>query len=650
MLGWRKQVIDKIQLQQASLILVHDRDNVLNDEFVLKELQSQGFDTVRFEDSITFRYLYEQKYRTNHSERKLVIYVNEDVLFPYEFQRKALSVKVSLQTLFPQFSVNIIRQMDRDDFDALYTVHQQYQGTPSERETLEYIVKYVYKIPYDMIDSESDLYKTLLSIHYQSKELPNVVQEFLYGKWKSYSAFTGLSLKKMIRSRTFFYHYIGQRWDNYVKQHFQVKKGQINDSTDVYQSNPLANHDVRRLMIDLFLEGQISKVKGVLIPDDIPDWMRIGIEEASNKETVENQLNYLRDKILDCLSSATQYKDWFHINGLIAEFKLVSMKSDINKTIIEKTMKDVNEKFMGWIVNQYHTLTSLPPYPKPKLVHHLPHVISKERQGDEKVALLVLDGMNFVQWRVVQKYLKDKGFLFEEQQVFAWVPTLTSVSRQAIFSGNVPLTFSNSIQTTTAEERLWKSFWENHGVLKQYVTYQKGLGNEDYDRQAIKGLTRKSSKVYGAVIDVIDQLTHHAVLGEKSISSNLALWLETNYLVNILSDLIDVGYSVYLTSDHGNTNATGIGRVAEGVLVEQKGERVRIYNDMTLYEDASSKLSLQKWPSIGLPENYHVLLAGYGQAFVPKNQSIVTHGGISIEEVIVPFVKVLKNKGSGLGE
>ncbi|MEW4278925.1 BREX-3 system phosphatase PglZ [Priestia megaterium] len=650
MLGWRKQIIDKIQLQQTSLILVLDKDRLLNDEFVLKEIQSHSFDTIRFEDSITFRYLYEQQYRTNNSERKLLIYVNEDVVFPYEFQRKALRVKVSLQTLFPKFSVNIIRQMDRDDFAALDTVHQQYQGTPSERETLEYIVKFVYKIPYEMIDSQADLYKTLLSIHYQSRQLPNVVQEFLYGKWKGVSAFKGLSLKKMIQSQTFFYHFIGQSWDNFVKQYLQVKKGQINDSTDVYESNPMANHDVRRLMNDLFLEGQISKVKEVLIPDAIPDWMRMGIEEASNKETVDNQLNYLRDKILDCLSSATQYKDWFHINGLITEFKLVSMKSDSNKIEIEKIWKDVNEKFMHWMVNQYHTLTSLPPYPKPKLVHHIPHVISKERQGDEKVALLVLDGMNFVQWRVIQKYLKEEGFLFEEQQVFAWVPTLTSVSRQAIFSGNVPLTFSHSIQTTTAEERLWKSFWENQGVLKQYVTYQKGLGNEDYNIDTIKALSRKSSKVYGAVIDVIDQFTHHAVLGEKSISSNLALWLETNYLVNFLSDLIDVGYTVYLTSDHGNTNATGIGRASEGVLVEQKGERVRIYNDMTLYEDAASKLSVQKWPSIGLPENYHVLLAGYGQAFVPKNQSIVTHGGISIGEVIVPFVKVLKNKGSGLGE
>ncbi|MFC4660778.1 BREX-3 system phosphatase PglZ [Oceanobacillus aidingensis] len=652
MLGWRKQIIEKIQFQQAYLILVFDKDNLLNDEFVLKELQSKDFDTIRFDDSITFRYLYEQQYRTNKSERKLVIYVNKDVVFPYEFQRKALSVKVSLQTLFPKFSVNIIRQIDRGDFDALYTVHQQYQGTSSERETLEYVIKYVYKIPYEMIDDEADLYKVLLSIHYQSRQLPNILQKFLFEKWRGIPDFKDLPLKKMIESQTFFYHFLEQKWDNFVKQYLQVREEQINDPSDIYESDPLANHDVRRLMNDLFLEGQLSKIKDVLIPDAMPDWIRMGIEEDHNQEKVDKQLNYLHDKILDCLSSVTQYKDWFHINELITELKLVSMQSDSNSSVaeVEEKLRVVNNHFARWMVNQYHTLTSLPPYPKPKLVHHIPHVISNERKGNEKVALLVLDGMNFHQWKVVQRFLKEKGFLFEEQQVYAWVPTLTSVSRQAIFSGNVPLTFNKTIQTTAAEERLWRSFWENQGILKQYVTYQKGLGNEKYNRETIKALSKKSTKVYGAVIDVIDQFTHHAVLGEKSIYSNLTLWLETNYLVNFLSDLINAGYSVYLTSDHGNTNATGIGRVSEGVLVEQKGERVRIYDDIMLYEDAASKLSVKKWPNIGLPENYHVLLAEFGQAFVPRDISIVTHGGISLEEVIVPFVKVQKNKGSGLGE
>ena len=49
------------------------------------------------------------------------------------------------------------------------------------------------------------------------------------------------------------------------------------------------------------------------------------------------------------------------------------------------------------------------------------------------------------------------------------------------------------------------------------------------------------------------------------------------------------------------------------------------------------------WNNAGLPENYNVLLSQYGQAFVQKGEEIVTHGGISIEEVVVPFIKVQQN-------
>src|SRR5699024_12068649 len=107
-----------------------------------------------------------------------------------------------------------------------------------------------------------------------------------------------------------------------------------------------------------------------------------------------------------------------------------------------------------------------------------------------------------------------------------------------------------------------------------------------------------------------------------------------------LSDLLGARFAVYVISHDCNTNATGIGRISEGVLVEQKGERVRIYNNRTIYDDSANHLPVIKWSNICLPEDYHVLLAEYGQAFVPKGQDIVTHGGISIEEVIVPFVKV----------
>lgn len=127
--------------------------------------------------------------------------------------------------------------------------------------------------------------------------------------------------------------------------------------------------------------------------------------------------------------------------------------------------------------------------------------------------------------------------------------------------------------------------------------------------------------------------------------SELQLWLNTDYLARLLTDLHREKFTIYITSDHGNTESVGIGRISEGVLAEQKGERVRIYTDTNLFKDAAKKIGGIPWTGVGLPENYHALLAQYGQAFVNKNERIVSHGSISIEEVIVPFVKVIPSLG-----
>ncbi|MEV5114453.1 BREX-3 system phosphatase PglZ [Peribacillus frigoritolerans] len=641
MSSWREEVLKKFQNQNSALVLVHDEDYLLNDELIVGQLKEYGYDLVRFEDSVSFRYLYEQKYRRREDEWKLIVYTNEDCVFPYEFSQKGFSLSIQIGSIFPKFSAPILRSMNREDFDALFAVHAQYQGSSSDKETLEYIVKQLYKIPYEMIDSEVELYKLLLSLHYRQKEVSITVQKFLIGQFEKVPAFKPLRLEELISSSAFFYSFIEEQWAILAEEYNTFQNEQALERREEYESHPFANHGVRRLMNDLFLEGILSKVKGVSA-EHLPDWMKIGIEVEAKQGDIRHKLLHINEKIDGRLADIKLYKDWIEIAELAAEYKynaFESMDTGYDEEA-EKVMMKVNHSFQDWMLKQFHTLTSLPPFPSPKMVHHIPHTIQARKTNNEKVALLVLDGMNFVQWKQVKNYLKDYDFSFEENGVFAWVPTLTSISRQAIFSGNVPYTFGNTIKTTNSEEKYWKAFWENQGILKQYVAYQRGLGKEDYNRNTIQALKRSSVKVYGAVIDVIDQFTHHAVLGEKSLVSNLSLWLQTNYLVQLLIDLLNEQYTIYLTSDHGNTNAKGVGRISEGVLVDQKGERVRIYSDRTLYEDSLSKINSIPWSNVGLPDDYYVLLSQYKEAFVTKEENIVTHGGISIEEVIIPFVKV----------
>ncbi|RLB65846.1 MAG: BREX-3 system phosphatase PglZ, partial [Deltaproteobacteria bacterium] len=71
------------------------------------------------------------------------------------------------------------------------------------------------------------------------------------------------------------------------------------------------------------------------------------------------------------------------------------------------------------------------------------------------------------------------------------------------------------------------------------------------------------------------------------------------------------------------------------------GERVRIYSDAGLRAQIKARFpdSLE-WPPIGLPEDYLALIAPNRAAFVRAGETLVGHGGISVEELLVPLVQI----------
>jgi hypothetical protein len=112
----------------------------------------------------------------------------------------------------------------------------------------------------------------------------------------------------------------------------------------------------------------------------------------------------------------------------------------------------------------------------------------------------------------------------------------------------------------------------------------------------------------------------------------------------LLFRLQQEGFMVYLTADHGNVSATGIGNPKEGVLVETKGKRVRVYDRPEFLDEVASKFpQSRRWPNYGLPPSRHVLLAGDLKAFTDEGDEIVAHGGIALEEVMVPFVAITRD-------
>jgi len=232
---------------------------------------------------------------------------------------------------------------------------------------------------------------------------------------------------------------------------------------------------------------------------------------------------------------------------------------------------------------------------------------------------------------------------FQENGVFAWIPTITSLSRQAAFSGKMPMYFGNSIHTTNKEPKLWEQFWMDHGLKANQTGFLKNLGTSASFAQIEELMDRPHLMAAGLVINTVDDIMHGMQLGTAGMHSQVRQWGEEGFLRRVIELLTDNEFDVFLSSDHGNVGATGFGYPNEGVLADTKGERVRIYSDDILRNQVSDKFPESiKWPQIGLPENYFPLLAPNRKAFILDNKRTVAHGGASLEEVIVPFVHISK--------
>ena len=302
-----------------------------------------------------------------------------------------------------------------------------------------------------------------------------------------------------------------------------------------------------------------------------------------------------------------------------------------------------DDRLREWVTKRYADLPSLPTAKGPVMVHHVPRYLSIRRSaGEDRVALVVFDGLAMDQWVQIRECLalRAPNLRFDESACFAWLPTLTSVSRQALFSGLKPREFSNSIETTGQDSALWTLFWQDHGLRANEVVYRKSLKRIDQLHQIEAAIADPAVKVAGLVVDMVDEMAHGAVLGKRSIAGQIDSWCESGFVDRLFAILLDAGFHIYLTADHGNVEAVGIGRPNQGVTSELRGERVRTYRSEALIASAPTDLDAFRLDIVGLPTDFLPLYAGARGAFVNKGEQIVAHGGLSIEELVVPFVKV----------
>lgn len=658
MSSWRDAILNDFVPNVSKLTLVADPDCLLTEEKLALELRGRGFDLIEFNDPVEFRYAYESKYRSiwdrgEHTDLVVILRLQNAELesLPYDLLQAGRKLSFNLGDLFPNLSYPVIEKLDRSLLDALFEAQRK---SPPDRmgdnATKDFILRHVFGIAAELIGGEVELLRALLRLHYGKLQIPLMLAERLIQVLKGHDGFKAWPLSEIVPDDEAFFAFLQERWPLFLSRLGSAH--QVREDSPEYGLKypgpdrlPFDHQDIKVYIDNLFLEGKLTPVEAKGIEVDAGSWVRSGIA-TSGVDDDELRISRLFGLVEKELPTAeARYSDWTAFALKWAE--LSSLVHCGNSTEYQTRLREIgdalNTIFAAWLADHYSSLINLPPT-NPAMLHHVPRRLARdiEDSGSSPAALIVVDGLALDQWVTIRQLLQkqDANLVMRESATFAWIPTLTSVSRQSIFSGKPPLYFPSSINSTNSEEKLWKQFWEGHGLSRLDVAYQRGLGDGDAAGVLESAIHPGKTKVVGLVVDKVDKIMHGMQLGSAGMHNQIKQWCQGGFLAALVDQLLEYGYEVWLTADHGNIQCDGKGRPSEGVIAETRGERVRVYPTPELRAQVAGAFPFaHEWQPVGLPADYFPLVAGGCDAFVNPGDAIVGHGGVAIEEVIVPLVK-----------
>lgn len=392
--------------------------------------------------------------------------------------------------------------------------------------------------------------------------------------------------KVVFQFRSFFKHYA---WD-------KVKQLSFSQMAWLYEQNGIV--DIDALVNNHELHDVASeKSKGhVAYEDLLQNWHQISKEIDFNKPTE------WMSKAGEVVLSVLEIGKW-------AEF--------------QNEVEAVNDDFLEFLKDGYVNIVASTCGNKyPRIVTHVLPFISKQ---NGKTALVVVDGMNWWQSLLLTRSLEERLNVSAKYDcIYAWLPSVTELSRQAIFRGDTPST--DYVQGPQNEAKLWKDFWAKKGVAS-FEHYYQHSGN----------ISEESSvKRLGYVVTDLDDMMH-ASSDYKYLLSNTKIWVEEEEIVGNIKHLIDGGYKVYITTDHGNIDATAYKKLD---YRDALGANLS-YRHITLPEEANNAIFEAEYAGHieQVDSTSKTYYANGKEAFTNKGKC-VTHGGAHWLEVLIPFITI----------
>jgi hypothetical protein len=597
--NWRDAVLQDVTSTMARVRVVADPDGLLLDEDLLRQLDQRGFAVALYADPWVFRERYEEDYRGRWDDGQSTgnllvrsVTMNLDAI-PYDIWCQSEPVYLSVSRLFSHSDPAVLVDLDRRLYDRAFQVDRAAgPGRLSRAETALRLLRTIYAVDPDLVTSREDVWALIAKIHRGGYALSATLVEFLVERLNHWQQDVPVPLRHALASRSV--------WEPVLRQ--------AAEGGDMMLG-------ARYWLSLLGWDTEIGTQTMQLSPS-----LKRKLQEVPFKDHIVGG-------------------DWIGWADDIATLRLAAHLGQ--GAADHELLQTLDRRFEDWVYSDYGLLQSLSPYPEPTMLHHVVHYMAHQ-QDVSKWALIVLDGMSYSDWLYIKVLMDLSSYRVTERAVFAWVPTITSVSRKAIFSGRVPREFGQSLDTTNGEELLWRQFWRHHHASTPAVHFHKTADTVQASL-LLDDLAEANPTVVGLVANTVDTLAHSATMGMSQFLTDVKLWItEDGWLPAIITGLLAQDFEILMTSDHGHTMAQGIGKPPSGDVPNSKGQRVQVFPSANLRAALSEEWG-RPWPHLsGLPTGYYPWLSPAHKAFASRGQRLISHGGVSMEELIVPVIRITK--------
>ncbi len=422
-----------------------------------------------------------------------------------------------------------------------------------------------------------------------------------------------------------------------------------------------------------------SKISDYLIKPVNPNQILLSIKKNIDTHRLVEEKN-TRDYQIDfrnismSLSSSLDYRGWIDIYKKLVYWELELERS--NDKSIEEILSmqkiEANSQFFRFVKQNYAAW--MRGDQAPLLSHNLFRKKVLPLIDNIPTYLIVIDNLRYDQWKVIEPIILDDFLLEEEDMYYSILPTSTQYSRNAIFSGLLPLEMERRFvdKWKNDEDQGGKNMYEQDFLVDQLQRLGKGDVKYSYNKITHLDIGRKVvSKVPNMalndinviVYNFVDMLSHartdmkviKELADDDAAYRSLTLsWFEHSPLLDIMKQIAKQDANIVITTDHGTINVNKptkvIGdRSVNSNLRYKQGKNLQ-YNEPDVFamtdpesyflpkQNVSSKYIFAK------EDMYFIYQNNYNQ-FVNLYKNTYQHGGISLEEMLIPIV-TLKSKGS----